>query len=217
MGMVWGISLCTVLGVLDVAVLDGDTVDDVVGASADGADGDTMASSALSAGEVDILDGISQWSTTIRRLRYTYSARVDSQAVILVVDSRVGDVDTVARTNVESVGVVAILAVAIGVVNSDSTKSQLLSTADAEDLHRGILGVDVLNLGVGKAVGVEELGLLLAAVTSLAVPPAGAISIKLGPRGSFDGDGCSGNRDQRSFPFLVAESGGSFEDNLDGV
>lgn len=110
-------------------------------------------------------------------------------------DSRVGDVDTVAGTNVEGVGVVATLAIAIGVVNSDSTKSELLSTVDAEDLHRGVFDVDVLNLGVTQFMGVEELGLLLAAVASLAVPPAGAISVELGSRGPLDRDGCSGNRD----------------------
>lgn len=52
------ISLRTIVGVLDGAVLDGDTVDGVFGASANGADGDTVAASALSAGEVDVL-GIS--------------------------------------------------------------------------------------------------------------------------------------------------------------
>lgn len=48
--------LRTVLGVLDGAVLDGDTVHDVVGTSADGADGDTVTAGALSAGEVDVLE-----------------------------------------------------------------------------------------------------------------------------------------------------------------
>jgi hypothetical protein len=65
--MVLVISLRTILGVLDVAVLDGDTVDGVVGASTDGADGDTVATSALSAGEVDILEGISRLSIKISR------------------------------------------------------------------------------------------------------------------------------------------------------
>jgi hypothetical protein len=148
---------------------------------------------------------------------YTYSAGVDSQTVILVVDDRAGDVDTVAGADVESVGVVAALAVSIGVVDGDSTESQLLGAVDAEDLHGGVLDVDVLNLGVGQTVGVEELGLLLAAVASLAVPPAGTISVELRACGSLDGDGCSGNRDQGTFPFLVVEGGGSFEDDLCGV
>jgi hypothetical protein len=130
------------------------------------------------------------------------------------VDSRVSDVDTVAGTNVESVGVVATIAIAIGVINSNSAESELRSTVNAEDLHRGVLDVDVLNDGVGQAVGVEELRLLLAAVSSLSVPPAGTISVERGSGGSLDGDGCSGNRDQGTFPFLVAKSGGSLEDDL---
>jgi hypothetical protein len=148
-------------------------------------------------------------------LTYTYSAGVDGQAVILIVDSWVGDVDTIAGTNVESVGVVATLAIAIGVVNSDSAESELRSTIDAEHLHRGVLDVDVLNDRVGQFVGVEELRLLLAAVSSLSVPPARTISVESGSGGSLDSDGCSGNRDQRTFPFLVAKSGGSLEDDLD--
>jgi hypothetical protein len=62
--MVLVISSRTILGVLDVAVLDGDTVDGVVRASTDRADGDTVATSTLSAGEVDVLeelaDGLSK-------------------------------------------------------------------------------------------------------------------------------------------------------------
>lgn len=110
-------------------------------------------------------------------------------------DDGAGDVDTVAGANIESVGVVASLAVSVGVVDGDSTESQLLGAVDAEDLHRGVLDVDVLNLGVGQAVGVEELRLGLAAVSSLAVPPAGTISVELRACGTLDGDGCSGNRD----------------------
>lgn len=147
----------------------------------------------------------------------TYSAGVDSQTVILVVDGRAGDVDTVTGADVESVGVVAAVAIAVGVVDGDSTESQLLCAVDAEDLHGGVLDVDVLNLGVGQTVGVEELGLGLAAVCSLAVPPAGTISVQLRACRTLDGDGGSGNGDQRSFPFLVAEGGGSFEDDLCGV
>ena len=53
----------TVHGVLDVAVLDGDTVDNVVSASTDGTDGDTVTASALSAGKVDVLErSVSKWS-----------------------------------------------------------------------------------------------------------------------------------------------------------
>lgn len=94
-------------------------------------------------------------------------------------DDRAGDVDTVAGADVESVGVVAAVAITVSVVDGDSAKSQLLGAVDAEDLHGGVLDVDVLDLGVGQAVSVEELGLGLAAVGSLAVPPAGTITVEL--------------------------------------
>lgn len=145
---------------------------------------------------------------------YTYSAGVDSQTVILVVDGRAGDVNTVAGADVESVGVVAAITITVGIVDGDSTESKLLGAVDAEDLHGGVLDGDVLNLGAGQAVSVEELGLGLAAVGSLAVPPAGTITVELRACGTLDGDGGSGNGDQRTFPFLVAEGGGSFEDDL---
>lgn len=132
-------------------------------------------------------------------------------------DGRAGDVDTVAGADVESVSVVAALGISVGVVDGDSTDSQLLGAADAEDLRGGILDEDVLNLGVGQAVGVEELGLGLAAVAALAVPPAGTISVELRACGALDGDGGSGDGDEGTFPFLVAEGGDSFEDDLYSV
>jgi hypothetical protein len=102
------------------------------------------------------------------------------------VDNRVGDVDTSAGTDVEGVGVVATLAVTIGVVDSDSIQSKAIGTVDAEDLDGRVLDVDVLDLGVDHLVGIEELGLGFAAVGSLAIPPASTISIEDGTGGSLD-------------------------------
>lgn len=53
----------TVLGVLDGAVLNVDLFNGVVRTSTDGADGDTVATSALGSGEGDVLDNISISST----------------------------------------------------------------------------------------------------------------------------------------------------------
>lgn len=129
-------------------------------------------------------------------------------------NNRVGDVDTGAGTDVESIGVVATVAVTIGIVNSNSIQSKAIGTVDAEDLDGGVLDIDVLNLGVDQVVGSEELGLSLAAVGSLAVPPAGTISIEDGARSSLDSNVSSGDGDQRTRPFLVAEGGHSLEDDL---
>ena len=68
-----------------------------------------------------------------------YRARVNSQAVILVVDNRVGDVDTSAAADVESISVVASLAVSIGVVDVDAIQSKAIGAVDAEDLNGGVL------------------------------------------------------------------------------
>jgi hypothetical protein len=129
------------------------------------------------------------------KVRYAYSARVDSQAIILVVNNRVGDVDTSARTDVKSVSVVTTLAVTIDVVDSDSIQGKAIGTVDAEDLDRGVLDIDALDLGVDHLVGIEELGLGLAAVSSLAIPPAGTISIENGTRSSLDSNVSSGDGD----------------------
>lgn len=53
----------TVLGVLDGAVLNVDLFNGVVRTSTNGADGDTVATSALGSGEGDVLDNISLSST----------------------------------------------------------------------------------------------------------------------------------------------------------
>jgi hypothetical protein len=109
------------------------------------------------------------------------------------VNSWVGDVDAGTITNVESIGVVATVVITIGVVDSDAAHSELTSTVDAEDLHRGVLDVDVLDLGVDHLVGVEKLRLGLAAIGSLSVPPAGTITVKDGTGGSLDSDVSAGN------------------------
>jgi hypothetical protein len=204
----------TVLGVLDGAVLDVDLLNGIVRASTDGADGDTVATSALGSGEGDVLGNFSISLLKSHKLRCAYSAGVDSQAIILVVNHGVGDVDTGAGTDVESIGVVATLAITVGVVNSDSIHSKAICIVDAEDLDGGVLDVNALDLGVDHLVGSEELWLSLAAVGSLAIPPARTISIEDGTRSTLDGNVSSGDGDQGTVPFLVAEGGLSLEDDL---
>ena len=108
-------------------------------------------------------------------------------------DSGAGDVDTGAVANVESISVVATVVITVSVINSDASHSEFTSTVDAEDLHRGVLDVDVLNIGVDHLVGVEELRLGLAAVSSLSIPPAGTITVENGSRSSLDSNVSSGN------------------------
>jgi hypothetical protein len=56
-------------------------------------------------------------------------------------------------------------------------------------------------------VGIEELGLGLAAVGALSIPPTGTV-------GSLDGDIGSRDLDERTAPLFVTESSGALEDNL---
>ena len=72
---------------------------------------------------------------------------------------------------------------------------------------------DALDDGVGHLVGVEELGLFLAAVGSLSVPPAGSIAVESGTS-AIDSDGVTGDGDEGTGPLLVAEGGSALEDDV---
>lgn len=80
-----------------------------------------MATRAVAAGESDI------------------SATVDGEAVVLVVDGGAGDGDVLRVTNIESVGVVASLGVAVLVVDGDVVDGEGVSVVDGEDLDGGVL------------------------------------------------------------------------------
>ena len=62
-------------------------------------------------------------------------------------------------------------------------------------------------------MGVEELGLFLAAVGALSVPPAGSVTIESGTS-AVDGEGVAGDGDEGTGPLLVTEGGGTLEDNV---
>lgn len=72
---------------------------------------------------------------------------------------------------------------------------------------------DALDNGVGHLVGVEELGLGLATVGALGVPPAGSITIESGTS-TVDGDLVASDGDEGAVPLLVAEGGGTLEDDV---
>lgn len=99
-------------------------------------------------------------------------------------NSRIGNIDTSARTDIESISVVTPLAITIGIVNGDFVQGELASTVDAENLHRRVLDLQILDVGVDHLVSVEELGLRLAAVRALSVPPAGTVAVQDGARGT---------------------------------
>jgi hypothetical protein len=86
------------------------------------------------------------------------STGVDSQAVVLVLDVGVGDVDTSGAADVEGVSVVATVGhVTSSVVDGDLVKSEVLGAVDGETLDRGVLDIESGDGGRGHGVGVEEL------------------------------------------------------------
>jgi hypothetical protein len=199
----------TVVGVDDSSAGDDDILDGVVGAATNRADGDTMTAGAGTAGEADVSTG------------------VDSQAVVLVLDVGIGDVDTSGAADVKSVGVVAAAVVTSGVVDGDVVEGQLVRAVDGETLDGGVLDVESGDGGRGHGVGVEELhrsvedqekleqptylGLRLATVGTLAVPPLGTGTVDNVASGTNDLDVGSRDRDERTLPLLVAECGGTLE------
>jgi hypothetical protein len=130
----------------------------------------------------------------------------------LVVNVGTSNSDTGGRTNIESISVVAlVLAITSGVVNGNAIKSELLGAVDGEDLDGRILDLDVLDLRVGHLVGVEELGLGLATVGTLAIPPSATLAVNDGARSTDDGDVVSRDRNERTTPLLVTKGGGALE------
>ena len=130
-------------------------------------------------------------------------------------DVSTGNSDARRGTNVESISVVAlVLAVTSRVVDGNTAKSKLLRVVDGEDLNGRVLNLDVLNLrAASHLVGVEELGLGLATISTLAVPPSAALTVEDGTRSTDDGDLVARDGDKRSTPLLVAKSGSTLEGN----
>jgi hypothetical protein len=188
-----GLDARAVLRVDDLGVGDGDVVDGVVFATADGADGETMATVAVAVGEDDVLAG------------------VDSQAVVLVVDGGAVDGDVGAGADVKGIGVVAQLGTG-GVIDQHVLDGEVVGL-DAEALDGGVVDLQTDDVGLVQLVGGEELGLLLAAVASLAVPPTSTSAVNLGTGVLLDGDAGTGHGDQGAGPFFVTEGGGAIEDD----
>lgn len=102
----------------------------------------------------------------------------------------------------------------VGVVHGELVDSESLGAVDGHQLDWRVLEGKVLDGGFRERMGVEELRLRLASVGSLSVPPSSTISVNYRARGASDSNGSSGNRNQRTGPFLVTEGSSSFEDNL---
>ena len=70
-----------------------------------------------------------------------------------------------------------------------------------------------LDDGVRHRVSVEELGLGLAAVRALGVPPASTITVE-SSTGAIDGERVTRDGNKRACPLLVSKGGSALEDNM---
>lgn len=146
-------------------------------------------------------------------MEVTHGARVDGQAIVLVLDNGFADGHTVTLTNIKAIGVVATVAVAVRVANGDTVQDNVVGL-DAESLHGGVLDIEAGDSRVIKVVGVEELGLGLSAVGALAVPPARTAAVDGVVGCSTNDDVGSGDTDERAIPLLVSEGGLAVEYHL---
>ena len=149
-------------------------------------------------------------------VRISYLARVDGNAVVLVLDGSTADVDTGGLADVETVGVVATVVITVGVVDGEVVQVDV-GSLDTDGLDGSVLDVDALEGRVLNIVDVHELGLGLATVGALAVPPAGTVTVDDTAVGHGDSQVLTTEADQGTLPFLVAERSGTLEGDLAGV
>lgn len=101
------------------------------------------------------------------------------------------------------------------VIDDHVGHGQALAAIDADGLDGRVLDVEVRD-GRRARQGMrgEELGLRLAAIAALAVPPARTVRVEQGSTSSRDGDVVSLDLEQRARPFLVAPGCGPLKDDL---
>ena len=111
------------------------------------------------------------------------------QTYILVQARCARDADVGAVADIKAIGVVATSAITSSVVDVSTGNGQSGRAVNAEDLDWRVLDVDVVDGRFAeKFVGVEELGLGLAAVRAFAVPPAASVAIEDSATGTSHGD-----------------------------
>lgn len=114
----------------------------------------------------------------------------------------------------------ATVAITVGVINGDTDQDDIVGL-DAKGLHGSVLDIEAGDTRVVQVVSIEELGLGLAAIGALAVPPARTATVDDVVRCSANGDVRSGDTDEGAVPLLVSEGSLAAEDNLlprlDGV
>lgn len=150
----------------------------------------------------------------VRENSYTYSSRVNGNAVILVVDLGISDGDTNTITDVESISVVAKL-ITSTVVDSHRVNFEVIRVNNANG-HKGcVLNVQVVDVGRDQIMGIEELGLLLSlGIGTQTIPPSFSMSIE-SSTSSVDCNALPTDLEKRAGPLGVAPGGSTLEDDLE--
>ena len=107
----------------------------------------------------------------------------------------------------------AALGITVGIVDGNVVEDQVVGL-HTETLDGGVLDVQAGDGRVLQLVGVEELGLRLAAVGSLAVPPSGSVTVDDMALLAGDLNVCAFNADEGTLPLRVSEGSFTPEDDL---
>lgn len=105
-------------------------------------------------------------------------------------------------------------AIAGTVVNSHAGDGQSLGVIDTDGLDGCVFNIQVRDRRRSEIMSRKELGLRLATVGSLAIPPTGAVWIQNGTTGTLDSDIIALNLEQGARPLLVAPSSCTLKDDL---
>lgn len=115
-------------------------------------------------------------------------SRVESQAVVLIVDDRILDLDVCRARDSPCVSVVTAFRafadidaldvsgdlctglISHGAINRDPTHRDVLAVADGEAMNWGVQNVNTFNVGIGDPFDAHHLWLLDTLVSSTAIP-----------------------------------------------
>lgn len=143
-------------------------------------------------------------------------SRVNSQAIILVLDGRVRDSDIGRFADIKAVGVVATIVVAVRIIDGDILNDEIVRL-NADGLHGSVLDGQAGDGRVIEGVSIEELGLGFSAIGTLAVPPARTITVNDGSIIGSHGNTRARDTNKRALPFFISKGRGAVKDHLGAI
>lgn len=140
-------------------------------------------------------------------------ARVDSHAIILVINIRTRNDNIGTITNIESVRIHT-ERITRNIVDGHVRDRETIGAINRDSLNRRVVDVQIRNGRVGKVVCIKEFGLGHAARAALAVPVVLTIAVEDGARGTFDGDAVAFDLEQGAIPLGVFPGGLALKNDL---